>query len=136
MAGKTYKKLSLAFVITAAVMSFVLQIHAIMPIENEESYVFDYADVLFPDTEDEIQQMSEWIDQTFDVRVMVVIVRFIDDPTDDIENYAYTLYNEWKIGRDKEDNGKMIAHAWVRSGPYFVCGGTGEGYAVVARFGM
>jgi len=41
------------------------------------------------------------------------------------------------VGRDKEENGaKMIAHAWVRSGPYSVCGGNGEGYAIVARFKM
>ena len=40
------------------------------------------------------------------------------------------------VSRDKDDNNKMIAHAWVRSGPYSVCGGTGEGYAVVAKFGM
>jgi len=39
------------------------------------------------------------------------------------------------VGRDKEDN-KMIAHAWVRSGPYYVCGGAGKGYAVVAKFRM
>jgi len=37
------------------------------------------------------------------------------------------------VSRDKNDN-RMVAHAWVRSGPFFVCGGNGEGYAVVARF--
>ena len=40
------------------------------------------------------------------------------------------------VGRDQEADNKMVAHAWVRSGPYSVCGGTGEGYAAVARFGM
>ena len=40
------------------------------------------------------------------------------------------------VGRDKDDNNKMIAHAWVRSGPYIVCGGSGESFAVVAKFGM
>ena len=40
------------------------------------------------------------------------------------------------VGKDKEDNDKMIAHAWVRCGPYSVCGGTGEDYAVVAKFVM
>ena len=39
------------------------------------------------------------------------------------------------VGRDKEDN-KMVAHAWVRCGPYSVCGGTGEDYATVAKFKM
>jgi len=39
------------------------------------------------------------------------------------------------VGRDKEDD-RMIAHAWVRSGPYSICGGKGEDYATVARFKM
>ena len=39
------------------------------------------------------------------------------------------------VGRDKEDD-RMIAHAWVRSGPYSICGGTGKDYAVVAKFKM
>jgi len=39
------------------------------------------------------------------------------------------------VGRDKE-SGNMVAHAWVRSGPYSVCGGNGEGYATVAKFKM
>ena len=41
------------------------------------------------------------------------------------------------VGRDKEENGaKMIAHAWVRSGSFSICGGNGEGYAIVAKFRM
>ena len=40
------------------------------------------------------------------------------------------------VSRDKEDGNKMVAHAWVRSGPYSVCGGNGEGYAIVAKFRM
>ena len=39
------------------------------------------------------------------------------------------------VGRDKED-GNMVAHAWLRSGPYYVCGGNGEDYAIVAKFKM
>ena len=40
------------------------------------------------------------------------------------------------VGRDEDENGKMIAHAWVRCGIYNVCGGTGEKYAIVATFVM
>lgn len=45
---------------------------------------------------------------------------------------ASTMY--LGVGRDKDNHNKMIAHAWVRSGPYYICGGNGEGYAVVAKF--
>jgi len=40
------------------------------------------------------------------------------------------------VGRDKEADNQMTAHAWLRCGPYSVCGGRGEGYAIVARFSM
>ncbi len=40
------------------------------------------------------------------------------------------------VGRDHEKNGEMIAHAWVRVGKYFVCGGDGTGYGKVASFIM
>lgn len=39
------------------------------------------------------------------------------------------------VGRDRETK-KMVAHAWVRCGIHFVCGGDGSGYAVVATFRM
>lgn len=33
-------------------------------------------------------------------------------------------------------NKKMIVHAWLRCGSFCVTGGTGEGYAMVAKFKM
>lgn len=32
------------------------------------------------------------------------------------------------------DEGKMVAHAWIRVGQFYITGGNGEGYAVVAKF--
>lgn len=40
-----------------------------------------------------------------------------------------TLY----LGVGKDDS-NMIAHAWLRSGDYYISGGNGEGYALVAKF--
>ena len=36
----------------------------------------------------------------------------------------------------REDNGKMVAHSWIRVGKMYVTGGNGiaDGYAVVAKF--
>lgn len=45
------------------------------------------------------------------------------------KNIKTTLY----LGVGKED-GNMIAHAWIRCGNYYVTGGNGEGYGVVAKF--
>lgn len=34
----------------------------------------------------------------------------------------------------KTEEGKMLAHAWLRTGRLYVTGGDGEGYAVVAKY--
>jgi hypothetical protein len=42
-----------------------------------------------------------------------------------------TLY----LGTGKDESGKMIAHAWLRSGPYYISGAEGmERFAVVGKF--
>ncbi len=42
-----------------------------------------------------------------------------------------TLY----LGTAKEESGEMIAHAWLRSGPYYITGAEGmERFTVVAKF--
>ncbi|MHB8128934.1 MAG: lasso peptide biosynthesis B2 protein [Mobilitalea sp.] len=35
------------------------------------------------------------------------------------------------VGKDSAD---MIAHAWLRTGKFYISGGCGEGYALVAKF--
>lgn len=45
------------------------------------------------------------------------------------KNIDSTLY----LGVGKE-NDKMIAHAWLRCGRFYVTGGDGSGYAVVAKY--
>lgn len=47
-------------------------------------------------------------------------------------NVSTTLY----LGVGKEETDKMIAHAWLRCGSYYVTGGTGEEFAMVAKFKM
>lgn len=40
------------------------------------------------------------------------------------------------LGVGKDENGAMIAHAWLRCGDKYVTGGDGSTYATVARFCM
>lgn len=42
----------------------------------------------------------------------------------------YTLY----LGVGKDEDGKMIAHSWIKVGGLYVSGGDGSEYACVARF--
>ncbi len=42
-----------------------------------------------------------------------------------------TLY----LGTAKDENGKLIAHAWLRSGPFFISGAEGKAkFTVIAKF--
>lgn len=42
-----------------------------------------------------------------------------------------TLY----LGTGRDESGKMVAHAWLRSGPYYITGADGmERYVVVGKF--
>lgn len=43
---------------------------------------------------------------------------------------ASTMY----LGCGYDENGKMVAHAWLRVGKMYVTGGNGEGYACVDKF--
>lgn len=45
------------------------------------------------------------------------------------ENITSTLY----MGVGKKD-GKMVAHAWLRCGSYYLTGGNGAGFAIVASY--
>lgn len=46
-------------------------------------------------------------------------------------NIECTLY----LGTAKDDHGKMIAHAWLRSGPYYITGFEGMSkFTVVGKF--
>ena len=46
-------------------------------------------------------------------------------------NVASTLY----LGTARDEGGKLVAHAWLRSGPYYISGWEGmERFSVVAKF--
>lgn len=69
-------------------------------------YVNDYANVLSDETEQYIIEQSAALDQATGAQVVVVTVDFLDGM--DIENYAYTLFNEWGIGDAEKNNGLLL----------------------------
>lgn len=48
------------------------------------------------------------------------------------KNIGSTLY----LGCGYDENGRMVAHAWLRCGKMYVTGGDGTGYAVVDKFAV
>lgn len=46
------------------------------------------------------------------------------------KGYPCTLY----MGVKKDENGAMLAHAWLRCGESYITGGNGNGYTVTGKF--
>ncbi len=44
------------------------------------------------------------------------------------------IHSTMYLGCGTDENGKMIAHAWLRVGKMYVSGGNGKGYACVDKF--
>lgn len=84
------------------VMSFGTAVHAAdvkVPKPTAEFYCNDFAKILDARTEEEIVSRGESIYKSTDGgQVVFVSVDTLDNST--IEEYANTLYNKWKIGKD------------------------------------
>lgn len=69
-------------------------------------YVNDYANVLSDETEQYIVEKNRALDIATGAQIVVVTVDFLDGM--DIEEYAYTLFNEWGIGDAEKNNGLLL----------------------------
>ncbi len=72
----------------------------------DEIYVGDYANVLSEETEQYIIQQNQALEQASGAQIVIVTVDFLDGM--DIEEYAYTIFNEWGIGDAEKDNGLLL----------------------------
>jgi uncharacterized protein len=103
------KKLSGLFslVLCAALLLLpcaALAIEVVKP--TEYFYVADYSNVINSDTEQYIvEKNAELFDKT-GAQIVIVTVDFIGSA--DIEDYAYTLFNEWGIGSSERQNGILL----------------------------
>lgn len=69
-------------------------------------YVADYANVLTESTEAYIIRQSRALDEATGAQIVVVTVDFLDGM--EIEDYAYTIFNEWGIGDKDRNNGLLL----------------------------
>lgn len=69
-------------------------------------YVTDEADVIAPDTEEYIVQKNAELEQLCGGQIVVVAVDFLDGLN--IEDYAYKIFTDWKIGDDDKNNGVLL----------------------------
>ncbi|MDO8728966.1 MAG: TPM domain-containing protein [bacterium] len=69
-------------------------------------FVNDFASILRPETVSSLNQKLEQFSKETGNEISVVTISKLEDET--IETYAETLFQEWGIGKEKEDNGLLL----------------------------
>ena len=69
-------------------------------------YVGDYANVLTEETEQYIIAENRKLCEATGAQIVIVTVDFLDGM--EIEDYAYTIFNDWGIGDAAYDNGLLL----------------------------
>ena len=94
-------------VICALVSCFVLPVSAYVEIvEQDDSYfVTDTAKVLDTSTEEYIVSKNQILNETSGASIVIVTVPLLNA---DITDYAYTIFNEWKLGDAEVNNGILL----------------------------
>ena len=77
-----------------------------IPDAPDPFYAADFAGVLTEDTEKYIIEKNGILENECGGQIVVVTVDFLDGM--DIEDYAYKLFNSWKIGDEDENNGVLL----------------------------
>ena len=72
----------------------------------ETVYVGDYAGVLTDATEQYIIAENQKLAEATGAQIVIVTVDFLDGM--EIEDYAYTIFNEWGIGDRERNNGLLL----------------------------
>ncbi len=75
--------------------------------DTPSSYVYDGADVISDNTENDLKTKNNYLEQNAGgAQIAVATVTSLDDYT--MENYAYELFNKWKVGSASENNGVLL----------------------------
>jgi uncharacterized protein len=90
--------------LTFAVSGFALAIEVINP--TDQFYVNDDASILTEETENYIVAQNEVLEEACGGQIVVVTVDFLAGQN--IEEYSYTVMNEWGIGSSELKNGLLI----------------------------
>ncbi|WP_241243531.1 TPM domain-containing protein [Caldicellulosiruptor changbaiensis] len=72
----------------------------------ENSYVFDYANLIDDSDEDQMRALAKKIEDSTSAEIVVVTVETLGNYT--IEEYALNLFRKWGIGNKEKDNGVLI----------------------------
>ena len=80
-----------------------------IPLSDEGAYALDKSGVLSSETENHIARYNQYLAESCGAQICVVTIPTMDYVGyDDIENYAYDLFNAWGIGDKDEENGVLL----------------------------
>ena len=105
---------------------------AVVPDRPENQYVLDQAGVLSEETEQEIISQNQKLFQETGAQIVVVAVDFLDG--EEIDDYAYSLFNTWGIGSVERNNGLLLLMA-IAEDNYFAASRLDEDAASAAEGG-
>lgn len=104
---KTRKLRTIAMILLIALLLLpALPVFAAVPTPTKDFYVGDFANVLDSDLETYIIQKNVALYEKTGAQIVVVTVDFLDGM--EIEDYAFTLFNQWKIGSAEKNNGVLL----------------------------
>lgn len=114
------------------VLWMVIPAWAAVPQRPANKYVLDEAGVLSDKTEKEIIEENNELFREYGAEVVVVTVDFLGGQ--EIDDYAYSLFNDWGIGSSQRDNGILLVLA-IGEDNYYATSGYGlEDYFDGAKF--
>lgn len=102
--------------------AFLLPASAKIPSPSNSFYVLDEANVLGLSTEEHIVDIDTELERRTGAQVVVVCVKTTGNT--DISDFAYQLFNKWKIGSETKNNGVLILLA-IQDSNYYALQGKG-----------
>ncbi len=120
MEKRFHKLLALCLTAVLAVTFLSLPVLAAVPDRPSNQYVLDSAGVLSDSTEQEIVSKNQRLFRETGAEIVVVAVDFLGG--EDIDDYAYDLFNMWGIGSTERNNGLLLVLAIAEDNYYALPG--------------
>ena len=111
-----------ALVLAFAVLSAIPAVCADFPEQRASVYVYDSADVISSEIEDDINRRADALYAMCGAQLITVCVKTTGDTP--IDKYTAELFNAWKIGSVQRDNGMLLIMA-TEDREYWILQGNG-----------